>query len=371
MFIGTAGTDSTDSLTVSVRVYAGGSATGNPVATATATRDSSGAWGTDGSVRLATGVYTARADQSDSAGNFGVSPPSTFTVTTPPTHPPTDPVLLAAGDIADCFEDGDEATASILDDYPNALVVTLGDNVYENGTPEEFANCYEPSWGRAKTRTRPTVGDHEYLTPSASGYFTYFQQQLAPFGQVAATKGYYSYDVGSWHVVVLNSNCTQIGGCGPGSAQEQWLRADLAAHPAVCTLATTASPRFSSGGGHGSQDAMEPLWQALNDGGAELVLSGDDHDYERFAPQTPNGGLNVSGGISQFVVGTGGKTRYPFSRGTLKANSEVRNDSTFGVLKLTLHGTSYEWEFIPEAGKIFTDVGSRSCHGASALRASP
>jgi hypothetical protein len=362
-FSGSSANDLLDSFGVSVKVYSGTSATGTPVATATATRDANGSWAVDVSTRLAPGTYTARAYQSDAAGNTGASSPATFALTTPPSQPPTDPVLLAAGDIADCFSEGDEATADILDDYPSALVTTLGDNAYENGTPEEFANCFEPTWGRAKSRIRPTVGDHEYHTPSAAGYFAYFNTQLAPFGSTATTKGYYSYNVGSWHVVVLNSNCAEVGGCGPGSPQEQWLRADLAANPTTCTLGTVAGPRFSSGGRHGNEDSMQPFWQALYDHGADLVLSGDDHDFERFSPQTPSGLLDLAGGITGFVVGTGGQSHYLFSGGTLKANSEVRNDDSFGVLKLTLHASSYEWEFLPEAGKTFTDVGSRLCHG--------
>jgi acid phosphatase type 7 len=218
--------------------------------------------------------------------------------------------------------------------------------------------------GRAKSRTRPIPGDHEYLTPGAAGYFAYFHDQLAPFGPAALdpTRGYYSYELGTWHVVALNTECSEVGGCGAGSPQEQWLRADLAAHPTSCTLVTMAEPRFSSGGVHGSQSSMQPLWQALYDGGADLVLSGDDHDYERFAPQTPGGLLDLAAGLTEFVVGTGGRSHYLFATGMLKPNSEVRNDDTYGVLKLTLCSGSYAWEFIPETGRIFADVGSRSCH---------
>ncbi|MFL5761147.1 MAG: metallophosphoesterase family protein, partial [Thermomicrobiales bacterium] len=267
-----------------------------------------------------------------------------------------DPVLLAAGDISSCASTGDEQTAKLLD-AQSGIVATLGDNAYESGTSSEFANCFNPSWGQYKARIKPAVGNHEYATAGASGYYGYF-------GAAAGTpsKGYYSYELGAWHIVVINSNCSQIGGCNAGSPQEQWLRADLAAHPAACTLAYWHHPRFSSGAEHGNDGAMAPLWQALYDQGAELVLSGHDHDYERFAPQTPNGTLDPSFGIREFVVGTGGKSHYPF--GSVQANSQVRNNTTYGILKLTLHASGYDWQFLPVAGGSFTDAGSGACHGA-------
>jgi hypothetical protein len=263
------------------------------------------------------------------------------------------PVLVGAGDIAGCNTLGDEATAALLDNVAGT-VFTLGDNVYDSGTANEFANCYHPTWGRHKARTFPATGNHEYLTPNAAGYFNYF-------GAVAGdpAKGYYSYDLGTWHIVVINSNCSEVGGCRAGSPQELWLRADLAAHPTVCTLAYWHHPRFSSGE-HGSYPSLQPIWQALYDAGADVVLSGHDHSYERFAPQDPSGAADPVQGIREFVVGTGGKNHYTIN--TSIANSEVQNDDTFGVLKLTLHATSYDWEFIPEAGKTFTDTGSASCH---------
>jgi hypothetical protein len=267
--------------------------------------------------------------------------------------PANDPVLLAAGDISSCSNAGDEATARILDAQPGT-VVTLGDNVYENGTAAEYANCFDPTWGRSKARMRPAPGNHEYNTPGASGYYGYF-------GDAAGdpSKGYYSYDLGAWHVVVLNSNCSAIGGCEAGSPQEQWLRADLEAHPSACTLAYWHHARFSSGE-HGNHKSVQPLWQALYDANAELVLNGHDHDYERFAPQDPAGAADPERGLREFVVGTGGRSHYTLT--STIANSEVHNSDTFGVLKLVLHADSYEWTFLPEAGKTFSDSGSAACH---------
>jgi acid phosphatase type 7 len=263
-------------------------------------------------------------------------------------------VLVAAGDIAGCDTSGDEATAAILDGQPGT-VLTLGDNVYESGTVQEFAQCYDPTWGRQLWRTQPAVGDHEYRTPGASGYFSYF-------GAAAGdpSKGYYSFDRGGWHIVVLNANCAAVGGCGAGSPQEQWLRQDLAANPAACTAAVIHRARFSSGAVHGSQPAMEAFWKALYDAGAEVVLSGHEHVYERFAPQTPTGAADPAKGIRQFTVGTGGRVHYSF--GDPLPNSEVRHSGTFGVLRLTLHPGGYDWTFLPEAGKTFTDTGSGTCH---------
>jgi hypothetical protein len=262
-----------------------------------------------------------------------------------------DPVLVGAGDIASCSSSGDEATAKLLDIIAGT-VFAAGDNVYENGTSSEFANCYNPTWGRHKARTRPATGNHEYQTSGAAGYFKYF-------GAAAGDpkKGYYSYNLGAWHIIVLNSNCSQIGGCQAGSPQEKWLRADLAAHPSVCTLAYWHHPLFSSGGG--STTSVRPLWQALYDAHADVVLNGHVHNYERFAPQNPSGGADSSRGIREFVVGTGGKSLAGFN--TVRPNSQVRNNSAFGVLKLTLHASSYDWKFVPQAGKTFTDSGSTSC----------
>jgi hypothetical protein len=267
-----------------------------------------------------------------------------------------DPVLVGAGDIASCSSSGDEATANLLDDIEGTVAV-FGDNVYESGTITEYRDCYGPSWGRHKARTMPSAGNHEYYTLGASGYFDYF-------GAAAGDrqKGYYSYDLGSWHVVVLNSNCAEIGGCGAGSPQERWLREDLASHQRACTAAYFHHPRFSSSR-IGNNSAMVPFWEALYDADAEVVLGGHAHHYERFAPQTPGGQEDPAQGIREFVVGTGGNSLNSF--GTVKANSQVRNANTYGVLKLTLRPTNYSWEFVPVAGKSFTDSGSTSCHGGA------
>ena len=264
------------------------------------------------------------------------------------------PVILAAGDIADCGSNGDEATAQLIASRPGT-VLALGDNAYGDGTAEQFSGCYAPSWGRFKTRTRPTPGNHDYHTDGAAGYFGYFGNAAGPQG-----RGYYSFDLAGWHIVSLNSNCSDIGGCGTGSSQERWLRADLASHRARCTLAYWHHPRFSSGTKHGSEEEMAPIWQALYDNRADVVLSGHEHNYERFAPQTAAGKLDLARGIREFVVGTGGKSHYPL--GAPIANSQARNGDTYGVLELRLRGNGYSWKFIPVAGGRFTDSGSASCH---------
>jgi Calcineurin-like phosphoesterase len=267
-----------------------------------------------------------------------------------------DPVLVGAGDIASCRSTGDEDTAALLGGI-NGTVATFGDNAYESGTSAEFARCYDPSWGQFKARTKPSVGDGEYETAGASGYFNYF-------GEAAGDpqEGYYSYDLGSWHVIVLNSNCSEVGGCGAGSAQERWLRSDLEANPSACTAAHFHHPRFSSSE-RGSSSAVAPFWEALYEAGADVVLSGHAHNYERFAPQTPSGQADPAQGIRQFVVGTGGRSLISF--GAVQANSKVRIADTYGVIKLTLHPEGYEWQFVTAPGGMEADSGSASCHGAT------
>jgi hypothetical protein len=257
-------------------------------------------------------------------------------------------VLVGAGDIGSCTGDGDEATAKLLDRIPGT-VFAAGDNVYMSGTAEEFANCYGPTWGRHKARTRPVAGNHEYETPGAAGYFGYF-------GAAAGDpdKGYYSYEVGSWHVVTLNSNIPARF----GTPQAQWLTADLEAHRTQCTVAIWHHPLFSSDSG---STRMHDAWQILYDHGAEIAISGHHHNYERFAPQTADGGLDLSRGLRQFVVGTGGRS-LGGQKGTSPPQSEIRYGRAFGVLKLTLHSDWYEWEFVPVAGASFTDEGSARCH---------
>ena len=263
-------------------------------------------------------------------------------------------VLVGAGDIADCKNlSGAEATAKLLDQIPGT-VMAVGDLAYPDGSKENFV-CYDKTWGRARSRTRPAPGNHEFHSSGATPYFDYF-------GKFAGDPktGYYSYELGSWHVIVLNSECKDVGGCGSGSPQEKWLRADLASHPVACTLAYWHKPLFSSGSAHGNDLTMKPLWDALYEANADVVVNGHDHDYERFAPQTPDGAPDPGRGIREFVVGTGGKSHRPFSEP--KPNSEVRDSTAFGVLKLTLKAKSYDWQFIPEEGKTFTDAGSGVCH---------
>ena len=262
-----------------------------------------------------------------------------------------DPILLGAGDIASCQSSGDEATAELLAST-GGTVAALGDTVYPDGTAAQFRDCYGPSWGRFKARTRPAVGNHEYSTAGAQPYFEYFGAAAGPSG-----RGYYSYDMGTWHVVVLNSNCSEVS-CAAGSTQERWLRADLAANAKKCTLAYFHHPRFSSGL-YGDTVSVAPFWKALYRAGTEVVLNGHTHNYERFAPQRPNGTRDGERGIREFVVGTGGVNLKPFE--AVKPNSQARNADTFGVLRLTLHPGSYDWKFKPAAGGTFTDSGTKAC----------
>lgn len=262
-------------------------------------------------------------------------------------------VLIAAGDIAGCGIEKDAETALLLDNLPGT-VAALGDNVYEDGTAQEYNNCYTPTWGRHKTRTRPTPGNHEYHAANATPYFTYFGSAAGEAG-----KGYYSYNLGAWHIIVLNSNCDDMGGCTRSSAQGQWLLADLAANPATCTLAYWHHPRFNSGALHGNDSHYQDFWQILYDSGADVVLNGHEHLYERFAAQQANGTADPARGLRQFTVGTGGGALSTF--GTIRPNSEVRNNNTFGVLKLTLYPTRYDWQFMPISGQPFTDSGSAPC----------
>ena len=285
-------------------------------------------------------------------------------IATPATAPAApDPVIAAAGDIAcdsaaapgggSCQQ---QATSDLLLSLKPAAVLTLGDEQYEDGALAKFQSFYDPAWGRLKPITHPAPGNHEYGTSGATGYFSYFGAAAGPPG-----RGYYSYDIGTWHLISLNSNCGDAGGCNAGSPQETWLKADLAAHASHCTLAYWHHPHFSSGP-HGNDDGggTGAFWSDLYSAGADIVLSGHDHDYERFARQTPTGTPDPARGIREFVVGTGGRSHYSFK--TPQPNSEVRNSDTFGVLLLTLHRGSYDWRFAPVAGKTFTDAGSGGCH---------
>lgn len=279
------------------------------------------------------------------------TPPPTSTTTTPP--PSGDPVLVGAGDIANCGTAGDEATAKLLDGI-TGTVMAIGDTAYPDGTASDYTNCYQPSWGRHKARTRPATGNHEYHTTGASGYFNYYGASAGD-----PTKGYYSFDLGNWHVVALNSNCSIVS-CSAGSAQEQWLRTDLAASAKPCTVAYWHHPRYTSGSSHGPNTAVKPLYQALYDNNAEVIVTGHNHQYERFAPMNPSGTLDDTSGIRHFVAGMGGASHYGF--GTIRPNSQARNSDTHGVLKFTLHADSYDWQFVPEAGKTYSDSGTTACH---------
>jgi len=278
-----------------------------------------------------------------------------------------DPVVAAAGDIACDPDDGDfnggtgtatrcrqRATSDLLVEAGYDAVLLLGDNQYEDGALAKYEASFAPTWGRLGPLLRPAPGNHEYVTPGAAGYFDYF-------GPAAGdrARGYYSYELGTWHVVVLNSSCDAIGGCGPGSPQLQWLVQDLAAHRQACTLAYWHHPRFSSGL-HGDDPAYDAFWQALYQAGADLVLAGHDHDYERFAPQDPSGRADPEHGIRELVAGTGGRETRPFT--TVRPNSEVRNAQDLGVVELRLRTDGYDWRFIPAAGGTFSDSGSTGCH---------
>jgi hypothetical protein len=264
-----------------------------------------------------------------------------------PTSIPEEVILLAVGDIASCYNDDDELTAQLVDKIPGT-VLTLGDNAYPSGSLEDYMNCYEPTWGRHKDRTKPIPGNHDYLTLDADGYFVYFDE-IEP---------YYAYDLGSWRIYALNSEID----VSPRGEQLSWLRSDLAAHPSRCTLAYWHQPRWSSGSHHDSQQSYEDyqaLWQLFYEAGAELVLSAHEHHYERFAEMNAEGKV-TSPGLRQIVVGTGGRSLYQF--GSVLPASQARNGYTYGVLKLTLRRDGYEWEFIPVAGSTFTDRGSTNCH---------
>jgi hypothetical protein len=257
--------------------------------------------------------------------------------------PPEPQVLLAVGDIADCDEQADDAVAQLASRLPGTIAL-LGDTVYESGSPPEYRACFDPSWGPMRSRIRPAVGNHEYHLDEASGYFGYFGEAAGEAG-----KGWYSYDLGAWHVVVLNSNCGPDVECWAGSEQYAWLESDLAAFDGDCLLAYWHHPRWSSGR-HGSSDWVGPFWDAVREAGADIVLSGHDHTYER---------LRVDG-VRQFVVGTGGKSHYPFEEEPLPG-TEVRDASTYGLLWLALGERTYQWEFVGLGDSGFTDSGTDSC----------
>jgi hypothetical protein len=267
-------------------------------------------------------------------------------------------ILLAAGDIAECPTTGDEATAKILDRFPEATIAPLGDVAYPHGSEANFEQCFDSSWGRHKDRMRPATGNHEFATKDAAGFYDYFGTAGGEFD-----KYYYSYDVGAWHVVVLNSDCWRVDGCELDDPQVQWLRADLRGSSRVCTLAYMHRPPFSSGRYGEPEDTqrVRPIWQTLYEEGVDVLLTGHEHSYERFTPMNAEGEPDDEGGVRLFVVGTGGGNLRNFKYDPLPT-TEIRNDDTWGVLKLMLEADGYEWEFLPVEGKTFMDSGSGTCH---------
>jgi hypothetical protein len=315
----------------------------------------------DGSVR-ADKTYTYRVRARDRAGNR--SKISRKLVATASSAV----VVAAAGDIA-CdpsdpnYHGGTGTSTACRELYTSNLLVNsgfdavlaLGDLQYNSGSLDDFNDAYGPTWGRVKSITYPVVGNHEYGQSNASGYFQYFGSRAGPAG-----KGYYSFDLGRWHIVAINSECDEIGGCGTGSTEETWLRNDLAAHRGKCTIAMWHKGRYSSGH-DGDNTFMQPMWADLYRAGVEILLSGHSHDYERFAPQDDGGHLDNTNGVRQFIVGTGGA--FFTGLGTsFDANSQAHQNTTYGVLQLTLRSGAYDWKFLPEAGKTYTDSGTTSCH---------
>jgi Calcineurin-like phosphoesterase len=259
------------------------------------------------------------------------------------TAPPEPQVLLAVGDVATCDSQADDTVAALASRLPGTIAM-LGDTVYDDGSTPDFRECFDPSWGQMRSRIRPAVGNHEYHTDAASGYFTYFGAAAGEAG-----KGWYSYDLGAWHVVVLNSNCGEEVECWSGSEQYAWLQSDLASFSGECLLAYWHHPRWSSGR-HGNSDWVGPFWDAVRDAGGDIVLNGHDHTYERVSVD----------GVREFLVGTGGKSHYPFTNDPLPT-TEARNDSTYGLLWLALGEGSYQWEFVGLGDTGFTDAGTGQC----------
>lgn len=304
-----------------------------------------------------TAVMLAAAGCQDSAPTVEPSPGSNEEVSaasepsapTALTEAPDGPVvLLAVGDIASCSTTGDEKVARLLR-RRSAPVALLGDVVYPSGTRRQFRQCFDPAWGAMGDRLRPVPGNHEYRTQDAAGYFAYFGDRAGPQG-----KGWYADDLGEhWRIIALNSECSAVGGCGPRSPQGRWLRRTLDAAEGRHILAYWHVPRFNSGR-HGPGRVVAPFWKALHAAGAAIVLNGHEHVYERFAPQNP-AGERTRGGIRQFTVGTGGYRHYAFD-GPPLPTTQVRNDDSFGVLRLRLGPNGYRWRFLPVTGS-FTDDG--------------
>ncbi|HRE48939.1 MAG TPA: metallophosphoesterase [Aggregatilineales bacterium] len=269
------------------------------------------------------------------------------------------PRLIGAGDIAVCSDVGDEATANLVEsllDPTRDLVFTAGDNVYQKGTLEEFQTCYHPSWGRFKRYTRPVLGNHEYGTRGAEGYFTYFGEKIArPEGY-----SFYSFTHGEWLILMLNSN---IDARKDVSIQGKWLRETLEKNPRRCTMAIWHHPLLASVGGTYSDRPRDipALWEVLYDYGVDVIVNGHVHNYERFAPLDPMGTLDRARGIRQFIVGTGGASRSRNILNKRKPYSEAYDKTSLGVIVFTLYADRYVWEFVPAAGFTYRDQGSARC----------
>jgi alkaline phosphatase len=293
-------------------------------------------------------------------------PPCDPSPALPPPQDPSVAVVAVAGDIAECPSGLQSQTAILVDRIAPDAVFTLGDTVYPNGSLDEFLDCYDATWGRFRGITRPVVGNHEYHAPHAGPFFAYFCGAAGP-----PFLGRTSFDVGAWHVVVLNSNCGgdadvpsstpgDFGGCGADADQAHWLRDDLAAHPAHCTAAMWHHPRYSSGP-YGQATAMSDTWRILHDAGADLVLSGHAHLYERFAPMDADGNVDPARGMREIVVGTGGKV--PLSTiAAVATGSEAVGNQAHGVLRLELRSGGYAWHFMAVDGDSFADDGEAACH---------
>lgn len=281
--------------------------------------------------------------------NVAVAPDFTL-----PEIGPDDDTILAVGDIAVCGMQNDELTGQLAAELPGTILA-LGDMVYESGTESEFKRCFDSSWGAVKDRIRPVPGNHEFETAGAGPYYEHF-------GDAAGTPGlgWYSFDIGAWHVIALNSNCRdQQNVCSDDSPQGDWLETDLARHPTACTLAFMHHPRWTSGE-HGSDPLLGEFWTMLYDAGVDVVLTGHDHDYERFTPMDADGAADPTRGIRLFIVGTGGRSLDPFA--DILPTSEARNNVSYGVLQMALYDGHYTWEFIPTDADGYRDAGTGTCH---------
>jgi acid phosphatase type 7 len=261
--------------------------------------------------------------------------------------------MVGAGDIGRCDDRSDSKTARLVGKIPGT-VFTLGDSAYPDGTREQFRDCYDPTWGKYKKRTRPTAGNHDYHTAGAKPYFNYFRWRAG------RPRGYYSYDRGAWHIVALNSNCEEVGGCDWRSAQGRWLSTDLDRHRGRCTLAYFHHPLYASGSGYDSPK-VKPFWHILYNYHADVILNGHAHRYERFARISPSGERSSARGIRQFIVGTGGAPGGS-QQGPDEPRVQAKKVGAPGVLKLHLGSGFYHWKFVSVAGRNYTDSGKARCH---------